>query len=277
VNYPSRAASRNAGTRIEGRRPRAPGAPIAAGRSALSLARSRHRAESAPNLVRSGAFCGGLLLPSKNPGDPQQIQQGKSARMGARQAGLPVIRAQDRALATPDQADQYLRHDRTTERSQTLAVLQDGGFGEDVVPERRAIQEPRILEHPDLVGARRGDPDPVCSEHGYVAYPGELLPERSGDRLPRRQAQHIAAQEVPDGEARAVFPPGSSSKIRQGEERFDQLRVDAAGSGSGCLHMDEIWPLDDPLPRQVSNSLSCPLRAVKAKSCVRGSSVGSSG
>ncbi len=101
------------------------------------------------------------MLP-KDPGDPQQIRQGERARLGARQGGLPIRCAQDRVLAAPDQPDQDLRDDRAADRSQTLAILAYCRFREDVVPERRALQEPASLQLLDLIRAPRAVSDPVA-------------------------------------------------------------------------------------------------------------------
>ena len=178
--------------------------------------------ESPPNLIL-------LTPPLKDSGEPQQIRQGERALIGARQGRLPVLRAQDRALAAPHQSDQDLRDDSAADQPQAPAVSEDRRFGQDVVPERRAIEEPGILEHLGLLLARRASPDPARSEDGYVAHPGEPPLERAGDRLARGQAQQVAAQEVAHREASAVSLAGSSPEVRQLEERFDRLRVDAAG------------------------------------------------
>lgn len=72
--------------------------------------------------------------------EPQQVVQSKSTRLGARQARLPVVRAQDRALAPPEEPNQNLSDDRTADRSQAPPVTEDRCFGENVVPERCVIR-----------------------------------------------------------------------------------------------------------------------------------------
>ena len=138
--------------------------------------------------IRSATSGSDVVL--EDPGVPQQIGQGELARLLAWQIRLPGAPwGQYRVRAAPDQHDQDLRYDRAADRSEVLAITEGRRFGQDVVPQRRALQEPGVLEHLDLFLARRTVPDLLGGEHGSVAHALELRLKRAGDGLARGHAQ----------------------------------------------------------------------------------------
>src|SRR5215217_140461 len=153
---------------------------------------NREGAAEANTLVRLGLPRPTMGPPSGNdrtPGEPQirsapvssigidalagviqQILQGELSRLLARQVRLPVYpRGQYRVRAAPDQPDENLRHDRGAHRPQASTLTEKLRFCEDVVPKRRALVEARVTEYLALSVARRGVPDLLWAEHGYVS------------------------------------------------------------------------------------------------------------
>src|SRR3712207_4471267 len=185
----------------------------------------------------------------KESGEPQQVLEGP-ALLRAGQVWLPgAPRSQYRVRAAPDQPDQDLRDDRAAYRPETPAIAEKRRLGEDVVPERRALQERRIpwklsLEYLALFVARRSFPDLLRAEHWNIAPPWQLLAERAGHRLACGHAQLVAAQKVPDSEVCGKSCLCLTLHSLQMLERLDDLRVDAARRVEEVAPLEEVLPLD---------------------------------